>query len=343
MKRRTTLAIITLFTLLGTLFAPPSSSVLAADAKVRIVPAATDVDISQTAVLQVYVEDITNLSGAEFHISFDASRLEVIDADAGQDGVQIHIGDFLSADFVPKNEANNTTGEIDFGIARMAPNNPVSGSGTLASITFRGIAAGTANVTLSSVLMSDPNGTQIPVSTESGSITVQEEETPTPTETTTTTPEPTTETPTETPTETATATTTPPPASCDFQGYHTVRAGDTIYAIGRAYATKPSAIAKCNGIVNPSRLYVGTKLGIPYATWSPVPPGPTATRQFDPGGGGTPVPTPAPGCRYYHKVVYGENLTIIGLKYGVSIYAIARANNINNINLIFAGDTLCIP
>jgi hypothetical protein len=42
-------------------------------------------------------------------------------------------------------------------------------------------------------------------------------------------------------------------------------------------------------------------------------------------------------------VIYGENLTIIGLKYGVSIYAIARANNIHNLNLIFAGDTLCIP
>jgi LysM repeat protein len=338
MKRRTTLAIITLFTLLGSLFAPPSSPALAADATVRIIPAATSVDVEQTAVLQVYVADISNLSGAEFHISFDASKLEVIDADASKDNVQVNIGDFLVADFVAKNEADNATGKIDFGIAQMPPNTPVSGSGTLASITFRGKAAGEANVTLDSVLMSDANGAQIPVSTESGSITVEDEgETPTPTETTTatTTPSPTT-------TTTATATTTPPPASCDFQGYHVVRAGETLYSIGRAYAIKPSAIASCNGIVNPSKLYVGTKLGIPYTTWSPVPPGPTATRQFTPGSG-TPVPTPAPGCRYYHTVRYGENLTIIGMKYGVSIWAIARANDINNLNLIFAGDTLCIP
>ena len=334
MKRRTTLAIITLFTLLGMLFAPVSSPVMAADAIVRIIPASTDVDVGQTAVLQVYVEDISNLSGAEFHIAFDASRLEVIDADASKDGVQVNIGDFLSPDFVAKNEVDNAAGVIDFGIAQMAPSTPVSGNGTLASITFRGKTAGTANVTLSSVLMSDPNGSQIPVTTESGSITVESEgeETPTPTETTTTTPEPTV-------TETATA--TPPPTSCDFQGYHHVRAGETLYAIGRAYATKPSAIASCNGIVNPSKLYVGTKLGIPYAPWSPVPPGPTAARQFDPGGG-TPPP-PAPGCRYYHTVSYGENLTIIGMKYGVSIWDIARANDISNLNLIFAGDTLCIP
>lgn len=335
MKRRTTLVITTLITLLGTFFAPPSSTVLAADATVRIIPAATDVDVQQTAVLQVYVDDIANLSGAEFHISFDASRLEVIDADASKEGVQVNIGDFLVADFVAQNEVDNSAGRIDFGIAQMAPNTPVSGSGTLASITFRGIAAGSANVTLDSVLMSDANGAAIPVSTESGSITVQEDgdETPTPTETTTATPSPTT-------TETATATATPPPTSCEFQGYHTVRPGETLYAIGRAYAVKPSAIASCNGIVNPSKLYVGTTLGIPYASWSPVPPGPTATRQFDPGG---PAPTPTPGCRYYHTVVYGENLTIIGLRYGVSIWDIARANNINNLNLIFAGDTLCIP
>jgi LysM repeat protein len=341
MKRRTALVVITLFTLLGTLFAPPSSTVLAADATVRIIPAATDVDVGQTAVLQVYVDDISNLSGAEFHISFDASRLEVIDADAGKDGVQVNIGDFLVADFVAKNEADNTAGKIDFGIAQMSPNTPVSGSGTLASITFRGKAEGTANVTLDSVLMSDANGAQIPVSTESGSITVQtdDDETPTPTETSTAT---TTPSPTTTETATATATTTPPPTSCESQGYHTVRPGETLYAIGRAYAVKPSAIASCNGIVNPSRLHVGIKLGIPYALWSPVPTGPKAARQFDPGGT-TPTPTPAPGCRYYHRVVYGENLTLIGMRYGVSIWSIARANNIHNLNLIFAGDTLCIP
>lgn len=46
-------------------------------------------------------------------------------------------------------------------------------------------------------------------------------------------------------------------------------------------------------------------------------------------------------CR--HVVVRGETLYRIGLRYGVSVYAIAEVNNIYNINLIFPGQALLIP
>ena len=122
-----------------------------------------------------------------------------------------------------------------------------------------------------------------------------------------------------------------------------MRAGETLYSIGRAYATLPSKIASCNGIVNPNKLYVGVKLAIPTAPWSPVPAGPTAVRQFTPGGSVTPTPPPSTGCSAYHKVLYGQTLTLIAWRYGTTIWSIARANNILNINLIYAGQTLCIP
>lgn len=44
-----------------------------------------------------------------------------------------------------------------------------------------------------------------------------------------------------------------------------------------------------------------------------------------------------------HVVVRGETLFRIGLRYGVSVYAIAEVNNIYNINLIFPGQALLIP
>lgn len=44
-----------------------------------------------------------------------------------------------------------------------------------------------------------------------------------------------------------------------------------------------------------------------------------------------------------HTVVAGENLYRISLRYGVSISAIASANNIANINLIYVGQVLVIP
>lgn len=322
--------------LLGT----PTPRALAADPVVKVVPATSSIQVGETVVVSVTVEDVTNLFGAEFHLTFNAAVLEVVDADAGTGGVQIGMGDFLTPDFVAQNLADNATGTVDFAISQMAPHAAVSGSGTLATITFKGKAEGTANVAFTSVLLADAGGGQIPSSSQNGTVTVTGTATATPTATTpapttTTTPAPTTS-PTVAPT-----TTTPPSSSCTIQGYHVVQAGETLYSIGRAYATNPNAIASCNGIVNPSLLYVGTRLAIPVAPWSPIPPGPVAVPQFTPGG--TPAPSPSTGCRYYHTVQWGDTLTTIALRYGSDIWSIGRANSIYNLNLIYAGQVLCIP
>jgi LysM repeat protein len=51
----------------------------------------------------------------------------------------------------------------------------------------------------------------------------------------------------------------------------------------------------------------------------------------------------AGGCGVYHRVRLGENLTTIAAKYHVSIWAIASANHISNIDRIYAGQVLWIP
>jgi LysM repeat protein len=48
-------------------------------------------------------------------------------------------------------------------------------------------------------------------------------------------------------------------------------------------------------------------------------------------------------CVAYHTVKFGENLNSISRMYGVSVQALMAANNIYNPNLIYAGQTLCIP
>jgi LysM repeat protein len=192
-----------------------------------------------------------------------------------------------------------------------------------------------------------------PVETETPTPTPTPTETPTPTftETPTFTPTPTvtptlTSTPTTTPTLTSTPTSTftpsptrtPAPTAVPgaILGYHTVRAGETLYCIGRAYGVDPFAIAVRNGIVNPSRIYVGQVLAIPNAPRL-LPPGPVCPRQF---GGATPRPST---CRWYHTVRWGENLYRISLRYGVSMWTIAEANHIYNLHYIRAGQVLCIP
>ena len=111
---------------------------------------------------------------------------------------------------------------------------------------------------------------------------------------------------------------------------YTVKPGDTLFSIGRMYNVNPYAIAATNNIPYPYVIYPGQQLTISTGT----PP---------PGTNPTPVP-PKPGtCRYYHTVRPGENLYRISLAYGVSMNAIAAANGIYNYNLIYAGQTLCIP
>jgi LysM repeat protein len=56
------------------------------------------------------------------------------------------------------------------------------------------------------------------------------------------------------------------------------------------------------------------------------------------------VPTITPGaCRAQYTVVAGDTLSSIARRYNVTVYMLAVRNNIYNINLIFAGQVLCIP
>jgi LysM repeat protein len=330
MMKTKILRLLSFVALMVALFGAPSGLVLAADPVVKISPAASTISVDQIVVVTVTVEDVTSLFGAEFHITFDPNLVEVVDADAGTEGLQIGVGDFLAADFIAQNVADNATGKIDFGVSQMAPHGAVSGSGTLATISFKGKGSGTSNVSFTNVLLADSGGGQIAASAENGTITVSGGATATPT--------------TGTPAPTTAPTTAPSvPSTCTFQGYHTVRAGETLYSIGRAYATKPFTIATCNGIVNPSSIYVGTQLGIPVDPWAPIPAGPIAVAQFTPGSGPAPTPAPTPSCRYYHTVAYGDTLTAIAIRYGSNVWTIGTANSIVNLNLIFPGEVLCIP
>ena len=120
-----------------------------------------------------------------------------------------------------------------------------------------------------------------------------------------------------------------PTAAVNAQGniVHTVKSGETLFSIGRLYNVNPYSIAAANNIPYPYVIYPGQQLTVPTGT---TPPGPTP-------------PPPSGQCRYTHTVRPGENLYRISLSYGVPMATIASANGIVNYNLIYAGQTLCIP
>jgi putative chitinase len=92
-----------------------------------------------------------------------------------------------------------------------------------------------------------------------------------------------------------------------------------LFRISLYYGLSYHTVAAANGIINPDVIYVGQRLTIPAE--------------------GT-VPAQPTGI---HVVQPGENLFRIALKYGVTVEAIAVANNISNVNLIYPGQRLIIP
>jgi len=100
---------------------------------------------------------------------------------------------------------------------------------------------------------------------------------------------------------------------------HVVQPGENLYRISLYYGTSYESVAAANGIINPDLISVGQRLTIPA--------------------GGTTPTTPA---RNY-VVQPGENLFRIALKHGVTVEAVAVANGISNVNLIYPGQELVIP
>lgn len=113
-----------------------------------------------------------------------------------------------------------------------------------------------------------------------------------------------------------------------------VRPGDTLSGIARAFNTTVGALVQLNGIANPNRVFAGQTLNIPVAGTAPVTDASSATTSA------TPTPTPQPTS---YVVQPGDNLYVLSVRFGVSMRALAEANNIRNYNLLFVGQRLTIP
>lgn len=109
---------------------------------------------------------------------------------------------------------------------------------------------------------------------------------------------------------------------------HVVTYGDTLFRIAQRYGVTVDDIARENNIAYTWSIQLGQRLTIPGLTL------PTEPGSVDnPLVAGTPVD---------HVVRPGETLNTIARRYGVTIEAILRGNQIGNPNLIMTGQTLKI-
>jgi len=172
MKRHSFISIISIIGLLALLL---PANVWAQGPTIRFVPSTTTPKVGDMVNVDIRIENVSNLYGAEVHIAFDQTRLDVLDDDAAEAGVQILPGSFFpksDPSYVAVNEANNTAGTIDYAITMLAPESPLNGSGTLATIRFAAKTEGTASLTFVSSLLADANGAAIAHSTANSSLTI---------------------------------------------------------------------------------------------------------------------------------------------------------------------------
>ncbi len=307
--------IVLVVAMIASFFAVGPAAAMQAGTVVRIQPTSQQVAVGQTATVEIRIENASGLYAADVELRFNPVALQVQDADPGREGVQIQPGNFPSPDFVALNSADNATGVIRYALTQLPPKSPVNGSGLLATIVFRGQAAGTVDLTFSIVNLANAQGQQLPASSQGGTIMVggggPPPATPTP-------PPPMTLTPPVTLTPPPPVTLTPPPAPTRY----VVQRGDTLYSIARRFGVSIWQLASLNNIPNINLIYVGQVLIIP--TPGPTPPG----------------PGPAPN---QYVVQYGDTLFSIARRFGVSVWQLASYNNIPNPNYIRAGQVLLIP
>lgn len=140
---------------------------------ITIVPTPATAQGCGTVYVDVWVNDVVDLYAADFRISFDPARLEVVDADPGTPGVQIQLlNGFLKPDFPVKRDADNTAGTIWYAVTQLNPTPPANGSGALARITFRAKATGLASASLhfTYTKLAELGGIQIPATAVDGSV-----------------------------------------------------------------------------------------------------------------------------------------------------------------------------
>lgn len=114
---------------------------------------------------------------------------------------------------------------------------------------------------------------------------------------------------------------------------YTVRRGDTLSQISKAYGVTVAHIIEINNIQNPNLIYPGQKLRITESNNT------TLNQEIQQTGnlnnGSTNNGNANTGTRYRYVVRSGDTLSQIARIYGVSVAYLARVNNISNPNLIY--------
>jgi hypothetical protein len=141
---------------------------------ISLQPSATALTLGNPLSVDVNVAGLTDLYAFQFDIGFNPA---VFSASSVTEGALFSsIGVFFSPGFI-----DNTTGTITFiGDSLSGPGPGVSTGGTLASIIFSSIGAGSSSLTVSNIILLDSNFADIAATASGTTVTVSDSASPEP-------------------------------------------------------------------------------------------------------------------------------------------------------------------
>ncbi len=289
--------------------APAVTPTTALPAALYMNPSFVDLAVGERATIDLWLDSIRRLNRIRFELSFDPARLQIEDADAAAEGVQIAAGSMLQPAAGGENRVSAAEGLIVYEVA-LEPGRAVDGSGIVASIAMRGLSEGQTQLGLNAVAF-DPEGNPLELQVlATGTVIVSAMAAAQP-------PPPPVIQPTPPPVVQPTA---PPPiqptAARPGQGvYYIVKPGDNLYRIGLTFGTTSEAIAAANDIGDPLQLSAGTMIVVPVAP---------------------------PRGRFGYYVQPGDTLYSVATRFGVTVEQVAAWSGLGTDYTIRVGQILTV-
>jgi hypothetical protein len=129
------------------------------DPYMSIGPSSGSFECEDQVLVEITIENITELYGADVRLLFDSTLMIIEDSDPNKAGVQITpSSDLLSPDFVVRNEVDQTSGTIRYAVTQISPSLPVTGTGVLFSFTATMTDSGSGSITVDQNTLSNPYG-----------------------------------------------------------------------------------------------------------------------------------------------------------------------------------------
>jgi len=281
----------------------------------RVGPSVVNLDVGETRLVEVWLDNAEELHSIELHISFDPGYVRVEDADPDAEGFQISAGVMPVPAQVMQNEVNNEAGLVTYHAVK-DPQSVGSRSGTVASFTVRGVAEGGSPLRFNVAKLLDSEGQPLAIQNQvDGIVTIgtgDDNGAPEPTSE----PAPTQASAAETPAPSAPApspTPVSPPAATGI--YYTVQPGENLFRISLRYGTTADAIVAVNNLLNRNAVQAGQTLLIPVS--------------------------PSTGAVTY-IVQRGDTVYSIARRFGVTIEKLVALNKLDSSYSIRSGQTLII-